>query len=224
MTGAGAAIPPEDLDLLSAIDREGSVAAAARRLGIPRDRAVYRIARLRRRLRGSVLVPHRGGAAHGSSRLTAPARRLLAERPPDVRTGRPDRIAGARLVGTFHAAPSPTVRVGSVEIFVDFRATDGERVGVEIPPEAVVLALGRFASSARNIWPGRVVRVEARRRGPARQFVRIRALGRELPVAVTPSAVAELALRPGRRIFLYAKATALRRAPPYSRIPSVVSE
>ena len=219
-------VPPEDVELLRAIDREGSVAGASRSLGIPRDRAVYRIARLSARLPGGVLVPHRGGAAHGFSRLTEAARRLLEGKgPPRVRAA-PAPHHPTLLVGTYRAGREARVDVAGQPVYVDFTASDGERVAVAVDPEAIVVAPGRFVSSARNVWEGTVRSVRARpgESGAARRTVRIRALGRDLAVALTPASLRSLGLSKGRRVFLYVKATALRRAPLYSRMPSVVSE
>jgi molybdopterin-binding protein/molybdate transport repressor ModE-like protein len=195
-----------DLALLRAIDREGSVAAACRALGIPRDRGVYRIARLGRRLPGGVLTARRGGAGRGSSRLTDAARRL-SETGPE---GRPMAGAlGAALRGTYRIRPDGHVVVGGQPVYVDFVAREGERVGIALDPEAIVVARGRFDSSARNVWSGVVRSV-----GPsgARCTAVVRALGRNLPVALTRASVERLGLRPGRRVYLYVKATALRRA------------
>lgn len=104
---------------------------------------------------------------------------LLRGRSADGRVRLPD---GAELTSSGHA--------------------DGE-VFVAFPPTAVALHPVRPESSARNCWPGRVGSVQAHG-----DTVRI-ALDGPVPVLadVTPLAVAELDLRPGRDIWATVKAT-----------------
>ena len=214
MTARPVLVSALDLELLRAIEREGSVAAACRRLRIPRDRGVYRIARLGRRFPGGAVTSVRGGRGQGSSRLTPAARKLLGAGPEALggTPGDPPTV----LVGRYHRLPDPHVVVGGVPVHVEFIADEGERVGVAVEPDSIVLAPARFPSSARNVWGGTVrgVRPAARGGGPFRRLVRVGALGTVLEVALTPASVASLGLRPGRPVYLYVKATALRRAPP----------
>ena len=213
MTRRPLSVPPEDLELLRAIDRTGSVAGAARSLGMPRDRAVYRIERLRGELGGPVLVARRGGAGHGTSRLSAAARRWLASVAPALVLRRARRGPRSVLVGRYRSGPDPFVEVRGRPVYVDFVAREGERVGVAVDPEAIVVASARFPTSARNVWDGVVLSVRPVRDGPGRRLVQVRALGARLAAAVTPASSARLGLAAGRRVVLYAKATALRRAP-----------
>jgi molybdopterin-binding protein len=117
------------------------------------------------------------------------------------------------LVGIYRSGEEAHVELGRRSVYVDFVADPGETVGVVVDPEAIVVAPDRFPSSARNVWPGRVRSVDATdpQGGRLRRIVRIHALGRDMPVALTPASVKALRLVPGRRVYLYAKATALRR-------------
>ncbi len=215
--------PVSDVDvaLLKEVGRRASVVAAARALGISRDRAVYRLRRLARAFGGPVVVAERGGTRHGETRLTALGDRvahggfeaieLLAARPAERET-HPN-----LLTGTYRAGPPPSVDVGRLALRVAFSATDGARVSLLLDPEAVLVARGRFPSSARNVLPG-VVERNAPGPGPEERTAIVRVGDARLRVALTPETVERLGLARGRRVFLYVKATALRRvARPSSR-------
>ena len=92
---------------------------------------------------------------------------------------------------------------------VAVRAEEGERVRVQVDPRSVLLSSGRFPTSARNVLRGRVV---SRLHLPGWQTqVNVR-LGRELlSVLVTPGAERELGLRAGSPVWIYLKATSIRR-------------
>ncbi len=212
--------PVSDLDvaLLREVGRHANVVAAARTLGISRDRAVYRIARLARAFGGPVVVAERGGRGHGESRLTPlgdrvaqggfDALELLSARPAEP-VGRPN-----LLTGTYRAGPPPSVDVGRrLALRVAFAAKDGAQVSVLLDPESVLLARGRFPSSARNVLPG-VVERDAPGPGPEERTAVVRVGDARLRVALTPETVERLGLARGRRVFLYVKATALRRVAP----------
>lgn len=207
-----------DVALLRSLVEERSLVAASRRLGMSRDRAVYRIARLARAFGGPVVRARRGGVGHGGTLLTPlgdriarggfdsiellDARPLVAPAPPNV------------LRGVFHRAPAPEVRVGrALWLRVAFAAEEGEAVTMLLDPEAIVVARRRFPSSARNVLPATV---EALERSPGRPGLTLvaRCAGAALRVAITDEPVRQLRLRPGAPVLLYVKATALRRVGP----------
>lgn len=207
-------VTPLDIALLAALDRDGSVVAAARSLRISRDRAVYRIGRLRERAGGPVVSATRGGASGGRSRLTARGRAVLsagaeaAAWPSDVA---PPQRQG--FTGVYRSRPEPHVLASDgFSAAVAFPAQDGSKVAVTIDPEAIVVAIGELRSSARNAWVGVVEAVRSpRSSGPTeRRDVTVRIGRRRLRVAVTARSVEALDLRPGRRVTLLAKATAVR--------------
>jgi molybdate transport repressor ModE-like protein/molybdopterin-binding protein len=204
-----------DVALLAALGQERTVVAASRRVGISRDQAVYRIARLGRAFGGPVVAGERGGRAHGGSQLTELGHRVIREgfdtvelvdaRP--VATLPPPNL----LEGTYRARPGPAVTLaGGLELRVTFPARDAEPVALLLDPEAILVARRRFPTSARNVvraavesvapGPGRLDRTLGLRVGP----VRLRA-------SVTAETVRQMRLRPGARVWLYVKATALRR-------------
>ncbi|MCI4320779.1 MAG: TOBE domain-containing protein [Thermoplasmata archaeon] len=216
-------VTPLDVELLVAVERSGSVVAAARSIGISRDRAVYRLERLRRRMSGPVVAAQRGGADGGRTGLTRRGRSVVSGGSEAVAwpsPGRPPRHQG--FVGTFRRDPEPRVvaRDGFAAA-VAFAARDGERVAVRIDPESIVVLLHPTRSSARNAWEGTVERVRAppaRDRSGRRELL-VRVGPRRLTVALTNESVRALRLVPGRRVTLLAKATAVRRvgATPGSR-------
>ncbi|HYA69833.1 MAG TPA: LysR family transcriptional regulator [Thermoplasmata archaeon] len=204
-----------DIALLRSLAKEQSVAAASRRVGISRDRAVYRVERLEQAFGGPVVVGVRGGAGHGGSTLTPlgdrivhggfdsvellDARPLAPLSPPNL------------LHGVYHRTPSPGVTIGrSLRLRVAFSARDGEAVSVVLDPESVVVARRRFASSARNVLRATVERVRRDPGGLGLTLV-VRCFGRPLRVALTEEPVRQLGLRPRTVVWLYVKATALRR-------------
>lgn len=202
-------ITPVDRQLLEALALAPSVAEACRRAGLTRDRGVYRLRRLSEGFGGPVVRSRRGGPGVGGAHLTRLGLALL-ERARGGTTGGPRRN---RLSGTFHAGPPPHVEVDDgPSLVVAFRAREGERVAVGCAPESLLLARARFDSSARNVLP--VVVAGHRALGRDREEVTLALGPAELRASVTPAAVARLRLERGRRLFVYLKATALRREPP----------
>ncbi len=198
-------LTPTDVRLLHALERVPNLVKAARRAGIGRDRAVYRLQRLRRLYRAPVARGERGGRRAGSTHLTALGHRVLrsvsAPRPPNARQ---------QWSGTYRAGAPPIVDLGrGARLEVVFRAKDAERVRVEIDPEMVVVARGRFESSARNTLPAEVAAVAPRPGGRATVIALWR--GRPVRVALTQASVDRLRLVPGTRVYLYLKAVAVRR-------------
>jgi molybdate transport repressor ModE-like protein/molybdopterin-binding protein len=224
MTERASLVTDVDVALLRSVARERSVVAASRALEMPRDRAVYRIARLARAFGGPVVLAARGGRSHGGTRLTELGDRivrggfdsveLLAARPvaPPSRSN--------RMVGVYHGTPGPTVVVaGRLRLRVTFAAEEGEPVSLLLDPEAILVALGKFPSSARNVLRATVTRVEPETPGGGAALqVRVGPLA--LRVAVTAETVRQLRVRAGGRLWLYVKATALRRVAPAPARPT----
>jgi molybdate transport system regulatory protein len=204
-----------DVALLRSIGRSRSVVAASREVGISRDRAVYRLGELARAFGGPVVAGVRGGSRHGGSTLTALGDRVLRggfdqvellDARPVTSAPRPNLIRGV-----YRPGPPPEVVVGrALQLRVAFGAADGETVTVLLDPEAIVVARRRFASSARNRIPGTVVGIDRARDG-LEVTLRVRAGRTTFRATITEEPVRQLGLRPGVRVVLYVKATALRR-------------
>jgi len=204
-----------DVALLQALAREPSVVSASRHLGISRDRAVYRLDRLSRAFGGRVVASVRGGSHHGGTLLTPLGDRIAhgGFASLELLDGRPARPLPAPNVlrGVYHRSPAPEIRVGrTLRLRVAFPADDGAAVTVVLDPETVVVARRRFPSSARNVLPA-VVEGLRREPGGLELTLSVRCAGHRLRVAVTDEPVRQLGLRPGARVWLYVKATALRR-------------
>jgi len=215
MTRRPTPVTDADVALLRSLSRERSVVEASRAIGMTRDRATYRLARLGRAFGGPVVRSLRGGRGHGGTRLTPLGDRILRGGFDSVEMlrARPAApLAPANLVrGTYRRSPAPRVEVeGGPALTVAFAGEEGEPVAVALDPEAILLAPGRFPSSARNVWHGVVVRCRAGRRGrPGAVTVRVGAV--RWRAAVTAEAVRQLGLAEGAGVWLYVKATALRR-------------
>jgi len=198
-------LTPVDVRLLAELGRDPNLVRAAKRIGVARDRAVYRLLRLRRLYGSSVVTTRRGGRAGGGTRLTRLGRRLL------------ERATGAhshanRWAGIYRTRPSPHVTLeGGGEIAVSFRLRDGAATTVEVDPEALVVARRPAELSARNRLTATVAGVDRHADGTA--YLTARWHRRPVRVALTTGSVDRLGLRPGRAIYLYAKATAVRRVP-----------
>ncbi len=213
MTRRPVVVSAVDVALLVALRSTRSVVAASARVGISRDRAVYRLGRLARAFHGAVVRARRGGRDFGGSELTELGDRLARGGLDGLEVAEPGLVplppSANRLSGRYRAGPPPAVDLGGgVRLRVAFAAADGEDVSLRLDPEAVLLARGRFPSSARNVVRARVERID---RAAGEVAVRVRVGPLRLRVAVTEETVRDLALRPGVRLWLYVKATALRR-------------
>jgi molybdate transport system regulatory protein len=214
MPGREFVVTPLDVALLAALERRRSVVAAAREVGISRDRAVYRLTRLRQRAGGPIVNARRGGASGGGTGLTARGRAVLsggAEAASWPSEGSPPRHQG--FTGVYHAEPDPhVVADDGFEAAVAFAAEDGARIGVTMDPEAIVVAIGAVRSSARNAWDGVVERIRSPKDGAesGRRELTVRVGRRRIQVALTARSVGSLELTPGTRVTLLAKATAVR--------------
>jgi len=203
-----------DVALLRSLAQAGSVVAASRRVGISRDRATYRIARLEEAFGGPVVASVRGGRGHGTTSLTPLGDRIVRQgfdsvELLDARPVAPPSSSNL-LRGVYHRSPSPEVTLpGGLRLRVAFPAEEGDEVTVLLDPEAILVARGRFPTSARNVLRATVetVRRGTEASGPT---VRVRVGALRLRVAITDEPVRQLHLAPGRRVWLYVKATALR--------------
>jgi molybdate transport system regulatory protein len=218
-------VDERDAAVLAAVDREGSLSAAADALGRSYSRVQKRVSALEDEC-GPLVARTRGGADGGGSRLTPAGRDLLA-RFARVR---------AALTGTAEtetAVLSGTVRTCDGELAtVDtavgpvraLRFEDAGDVQVAVRADAVTLhdpadAPAADASSARNRFAGVVESVEERE-SVALVHVAVEddeATGDErgavLPVLATQASVDRLALAPGRAVVATFKATATRATP-----------
>lgn len=205
-------LTPVDVRLLTELVREPNLVHAARALGIGRDRAVYRLRRLERLFDGAVATGHRGGTTPGVTRLTPFGRRLL-------RSAIGRHSGTNRWTGIYRAGPSPRVEVApGTALEVSFRGREGERVTVEVDPEAFVVARRSVDLSARNALATTIERVQTHTNGTA--LIVARWEGVPVRVALTASSVERLGLKPRTRAFLYLKAVAVRRAPSPESLPS----
>lgn len=207
-------VTPEDVDLLSEVAREGSLAAAARAVGISRDKAIYRVHRLTVLAAAPVVVAKKGGRGHGGTRLTAAGWAILREgseaRSLPRHPARGATPLGVVIRGRFTPSPVPHVRVGPrLTLVVGFRAPPGEPVRIAIDPESVLVARRRFPTSARNVLTGRVVRLRPLPGGLVHASIGVGPV--RIPSLVTPSAVRSLGLRAGSGVVVYIKASAIRR-------------
>jgi len=217
MTRRETVLAPVDIDLLGLLRRTTTLAEACRVLGISRDRGSYRLRRLARAAGTPVVRSVRGGDGHGTTRLTPAGVALLrrgAGRLAGGRRAREPPSTIASLEGYYAPGTPPTVQVpGGPILAVAFDARADERVRLVLDAESVLLARQKIETSARNVLPGIVERVHGTGPGAggAQRLVVVRVGDLRLPAAVTAAAVESLGLVPGRRVFLYVKATALHR-------------
>ncbi|MFG1530123.1 MAG: TOBE domain-containing protein [Thermoplasmata archaeon] len=203
-------LTPVDRRLLGALADAGTLVEACRRIGIGRDRGVYRIRRLEKGWNRSLTQSTRGGGGTGGTRLTAFGRRLLRSAG-----GEPTRAPSGgwnRLTGIYRGGEPPVVELpGQCRLVVAFRGRPGSRVRLRIAPDALLVAPGRFPSSARNVL--RASAIGLRPRGAGRVEVTFRTGGIRLRALLTEASVRALGLRPGVASYLYLKATAVRPEP-----------
>ena len=216
MTRRPRAVTDADVALLRTLARERSIVAASRAVGISRDRATYRLARMEEAFGGPVVTSVRGGRSHGTSRLTSLGDRIVRQQGFDaveLLDAKPvvPPYRSNLLRGIYHRVPAPEVALGeNLRLRVAFPADDGEPVRLLLDPESILVARKRFPTSARNVLPGTVEQVRPGPGSITRTLV-VRAGPVRLRAAVTDEPVRELRLRRGARVWLYVKATALRR-------------
>lgn len=198
-------LTPMDVRLLARLSTTPNLVHAARSLGIPRDRAVYRLARLRRLYRAPVVRARRGGATPGETRLTALGRRLLGGRSG----ARPDREVN-RFSGVYRGGRPPKVDLGDGrELEVSFGGRTGALVEVVVDAGSIIVARRPAVLSARNALVATVQSTRAH--GPQRAELRALWKGLSVRVGITPGSIRRLGLEPGTRVYLYVKAVSVRR-------------
>lgn len=193
------------MDLLVALGQERNLVRACEHLGITRDRGLYSLRRLKRIAGGDVVLTSRGGDG-GSTRLTALGRRLM-------RAGAGVTTPSARestvLSGRWHSTPEPCVIIpGGTCLKVGFSANEGERVTIAVDPEAIIVGLDNFRTSARNVLRATI---ESIRTGSGTPRLACRVGTHSFGVAVTRQSLDTMGLHEGLRIWLYLKATAVHR-------------
>lgn len=195
-------LTPVDVRLLRELEHEPNLVHAARALGIGRDRAVYRLARMGRLYGGPVAKGAHGGKVPGGTHLTPLGRRLL--------TGPGHGLAANRWVGEYRSGPPPHVSLpGGAALEVSFPGRNGEPVEVEVDPAAIVVGLRPLDSSARNVLP--VIVSAVRARGGLQTEILGTWHTLTVRVVVTPRSVERLRLAPGRAVYLHVKAPSVRR-------------
>jgi molybdate transport system regulatory protein len=213
----GVTLDASDVDLLRAVDREGSLNAAAESLGRSYAHAQRRIVELEDAF-GSLVERQRGGSGGGGSTLTGTAKDLLAafER---TRTGF-EGVAGVAetvLTGPTVGREGELVTVETDAGPVRALVPDGEGVvQLSIRADAVTLTDPDDTpvperTSARNRFPGTVCGIEAGER-IARVAVDIGA-DDPLLALVTEDSREKLGLDVGSDVVASFKATATRGTP-----------
>ncbi|MHB8352431.1 MAG: TOBE domain-containing protein [Thermoplasmata archaeon] len=207
-------LTPVDLRLLAGIDRERNVVRACREAKISRDRGVYRIRRLERILAEKVVRTRPGQGRRGTSELTPAGERLLRRGRGAYTLGKSrsnDPLDASVFRGIWSRRGGPHVRLDEGGTFwVGFTASEGESVALAVDPEAVLVARRKIPTSARNAIAGRIR--EVRQVDAARHCLGIAVKGAPtISALVTPHSVHALKLAPGVLVYLYIKATALRR-------------
>ncbi len=142
----------------------------------------------------------------------------VIERGRIVASGSPEEVVHNPVYG-FTVSENPNLFRGEVWVKetgavcvrvagVDFRVvtTLSGTVSVAIRPEELILSRERFASSAVNVFCGVVERVVPAERGEVLVYVDV---GLPLAAAVTEQSVERLGLRPGERVMVTCKATAV---------------
>lgn len=198
-------LTPMDVRLLAQLSTTPNVVRASRSLGIARDRAVYRLARLERLYGAPVVRARRGGPTPGETQLSALGWRLLREAENDRREPPPNRFSGV-----YRRGESPRVDLGAGRTLeISFHGRAGAPVDVALDPGAIVVARRPAELSARNALVATVESIHERGRDSAE----LRALwkGLVIRVGITRGSIRRLELRPGARVYLYVKAVAIRR-------------
>ena len=186
--------------ILDAVQRHGSLSAAARALGLDPANARRHVRTAERRAGARLVEARRGGRGARNAWLTPAARRRLGHQ------GIPGRV-----VAHDPEEGVSRVKVGAREILVAGEHAPGP-VMLTVPPESVGLELPserpREARSPRNAIPVRVQQVADEGNGAWRIVLAAGAL--RLESLVTRGAIRELRLRPGRRVVAVVKAVAVR--------------
>lgn len=183
--------------LLEGIARTGSVAAAARLVGMDPSNARRHLRTAEARAGAALVQARRGGAARGAAWLTRAGR---------ARLGPGARLTGRALAFEPDAGTTP-VLVGRRVLHVAGRVREGP-VELRVRPEDVLLARRWTETSARNALRGSVASVRPAAEGTF--LVDVAAGALRVQALVTRGALRELRLKEGSRVVAAVKATALR--------------
>lgn len=212
------AVTAEDVALLRAIDREGSLNAATDRLGRSFSRAHGRLDDLEGAV-GQLVDRQRGGSEGGGSELTERARELLAQFTRLQATlsgtvGREEVTLVGEVTGEDGELAVVETAVGTVRALL---FEEARSVQVTVPADAVTLqdpadAPAENKTSARNRFEGRVTTID-RQKAIAR--VEVAVDSGSLLALVTLDSLERLGLEQGSDIVASFKATAARATPRY---------
>lgn len=195
-------VSPVDHRLLAALRRVPNLVHAARSIGITRDRAVYRLQRLRHLYGRPAATGHRGGGATGATTLTPFGRSLL----------QPMRHAPAntnRWRGIYRPGPPPHVDLGAGRVLeVSFRAPSEGSVTIEVDPESFVIARRPLLTSARNVFAARMESFRPLSSGRVLLTARWKSL--RVRAILTPGSIRRLRLARGQSAYFLLKAVAVR--------------
>ena len=207
--------------LLREIKRRGSLRAAAHDLGMDPANALRSIRSAEAAFGTALVRGQTGGRSGGRTTLTRRGS-TIAHRPVDAAfpsstrwrchlTGPPR--PRAPLVVTVPDARVQALVASGPRLGASQRHAyaSGDLLELEIPSSAVTLVeftRKRARSSARNLWPGQVIRVSGAGAWGIRR-VDLRVGSARLIAAVTASAVRDLELARGSAVLLQVKATAL---------------
>lgn len=204
-----------DASLLTAIDRTGSVAGAARRLGRSRARALRRIETLEDAF-GPLVERRRGGTDGGGSALTAEAAALLdryhrLEATLDATATVPETVLSGTVADISGEMATVETQIGTVQGIHD-GSDSGDSVQVRIGADAITLhdtdrPPTPAATSASHRHNGRVVGVNC---GDTVDMVAIDVQGVRFRTLVTRESADQLGLDAGPTIIVTWKATATR--------------
>jgi molybdate transport repressor ModE-like protein/molybdopterin-binding protein len=188
-------------ELLRGVWLQGTISAAAARIGMDPGNAVRHLRTAERRAGVPLVERRRGGRGGRNARLTRQARRFLE---------------AATRIGTALAYDEDEgvtpVRIGGRILYAGGVVAAGP-VDVEIRPESVALerSLGpRTRTSVRNRFPARVERVEPAADGVFRLELSAGAL--RLESLVVQGALRDLRLRVGSRVYATIKAVSIAAA------------
>lgn len=208
--------------LLKEIKRMGSLRAAARILGMDPANGLRLIRRAEAALGTALVRGKTGGRSGGRTTLTERGSRM-ARMPVDPAlpssTRWPCHLAGPLMPRAPLVVAVPDARVRALvasgprlEASQSHVYAAGGPLELEIPASAVTLVefkRTRARSSARNLWPGRVIGVGREGLWGIRR-VDLMVGSARLIAAVTASAVRDLGLARGSVVLVQVKATALR--------------
>lgn len=209
-------IERRDVELLDAIERTGSIHAAAKELGRSYARTQRRIVELESEA-GALTVRRRGGRNGGGTQVTHAGRelrrrffRFVAQLEGIARS--PASVFRGRVLSRAGDMAAVTTSFGTIHARVSGQA---ECVEVSVRPEAVILARpdgrGPEGTSLRNRVAGRVEWID---RGDATGIVSVAlAADDRLQAVITSESLDTLRLEPGEPVVATFKATATRAIP-----------